>query len=105
MMPNPGRTNFFYLLIALLVVLIVVPLADDLGLIGAPLIRGLVFSGLLIIGVWSLRGGGRHFNTKWAERGQERRRACELALGCVEGARVTEHFDTPALPGSTGYDG
>jgi voltage-gated potassium channel len=54
------------LLIALLVVLIVVPVADDLNLIGAPLIRGLVFSGLLIIGVWSLRGGGRHFTVGMA---------------------------------------
>jgi voltage-gated potassium channel len=61
MMPNMGRTNFFYLLIALLVLLIVIPLADDLNLISAPLVRGLVFSCLLIIGVWSLRGGGRHF--------------------------------------------
>ena len=66
MMPNPGRTNFFYLLIALLVVLILVPLADDLDLIGAPLIRGLVFSGLLIIGVWSLKGGGRYFTVGMA---------------------------------------
>ena len=65
-MPNPGRTNFFYLLIALLVVLIVVPLADDLNLIGAPLTRGLVFSGLLIIGVWSLKGGGRYFRVGMA---------------------------------------
>jgi len=66
MMPNPGRTNFFYLLSALLVVLIVVPLADDLNLIGAPLTRGLVFSGLLLIGVWSLRDGGRYFSVGMA---------------------------------------
>jgi voltage-gated potassium channel len=66
MMPNLGRTNFFYLLIALLVLLIVIPLADDLDLISAPLVRGLVFSGLLIIGVWSLKGGGRHFTVGMA---------------------------------------
>jgi len=46
--------------------LIVIPLADDLELISAPLVRGLVFSGLLIIGVWSLRGGGRHFTVGMA---------------------------------------
>jgi len=61
MMSNLGRTNFFYLLIALLVLLVVIPLADDLDLVSTPLVRGLVFSCLLVIGVWSLRGGGRHF--------------------------------------------
>jgi len=62
MMPNPGRTNFFYLLIALLIVLFTIPLADDLRLISAPLVRGFVFSCLLLIGVWSLRGGQRYFS-------------------------------------------
>ena len=55
------RTNFFYLLIALLILLFIIPLADDLNLISAPLVRGLVFSCLLVIGVWSLKGGGRFF--------------------------------------------
>ena len=65
-MPNPGRTNFLYLLIALLIMLIVIPLADDFSLTRAPLVRGLVFSCLLIIGVWSLRGGGRYFTVGMA---------------------------------------
>jgi len=56
-----GRTNFFYLLIALLVLLVAIPLADDLDLVSAPIVRGLVFSCLLVIGVWSLKGGGRFF--------------------------------------------
>lgn len=56
------RTNFYYLLVALLLFLIAIPLVDDLGIGGAPIIRGLVFSGLLVIGVWSLRGGGRYFS-------------------------------------------
>ena len=55
------RTNFFYLLIALLILLFIIPLADDLNLVSAPLVRGLVFSCLLVIGVWSLKGGGRFF--------------------------------------------
>ena len=55
------QTNFYYLLVALLIFLAVIPLADDLNLGGAPIIRGLVFSGLLVIGVWSLRRGGRYF--------------------------------------------
>jgi len=56
-----ARTNFFYLLIALLILLVTIPLADDLDLVSAPLVRAFVFSCLLIIGVWSLKGGGRFF--------------------------------------------
>jgi len=61
-----GRTNFFFLLIALLIFLIAIPLADDLNLGSAPLVRGLVFSCLLVIGVWSLKGGGRFFTVGMA---------------------------------------
>ena len=61
MKPNPRQNNFFYLLIALLILLIAIPVADDLNLVSAPLVRGLVFSGLLTIGVWSLKGGERYF--------------------------------------------
>lgn len=60
------RTNFYYLLVALLIFLVVIPLVDDLGIGGAPIIRGLVFSGLLLIGVWSLREGGRYFQAGMA---------------------------------------
>jgi voltage-gated potassium channel len=56
-----GRTNFYYLLVALLLFLVIVPLADDLSGGDAPIVRGLVFSSLLIIGIWSLKGGGRYF--------------------------------------------
>jgi hypothetical protein len=48
-------------LIALLILLIAIPLADDLNLAGVPLVRALVFSCLLVIGVWSLKDGGRFF--------------------------------------------
>lgn len=61
-----GRTNFFYLLIALLIMLVAIPLADDLRIVSAPLVRGLVFSCLLIVGVWSLKGGGRFFQVGMA---------------------------------------
>ena len=61
-----GRTNFLYLLIALLIMLIGIPLANDLNLIGAPLVRAFVFSGLLVVGIWSLRGGGRFFTVGMA---------------------------------------
>jgi hypothetical protein len=55
------RTNFYYLLVALLIFLVAIPLADDLSITGAPVVRSLVFSVLLVIGIWSLRGGGQFF--------------------------------------------
>lgn len=60
------QTNFFYLLIALLILLFAIPLADDLNLASAPLVRGMVFSVLLLVGIWSLRGGGRFFKVGMA---------------------------------------
>ena len=51
------KTNFFYLLGALLFLLITVPLAQDLGLEESPITRAIVYSILLLTGVWSLRGG------------------------------------------------
>ncbi len=56
-----NKNNFTYLLVALLVLLLGIPLAHDLAVASAPLIRSLIFSLLLIIGIWSLRGGGRFF--------------------------------------------
>ena len=54
--PN-DKTNFFYLLGALLFLLITVPLAQDLGFEESPITRAIVYSILLLTGVWSLRGG------------------------------------------------
>ena len=51
------KTNFFYLLGALLFLLITVPLAQDLGFEESPITRAIVYSILLLTGVWSLRGG------------------------------------------------
>lgn len=56
------RTNFSYLLVALLIFLIAVPLADDFVVGSPPVIRALLFSTTLIIGVWSLKGSGRLFS-------------------------------------------
>lgn len=56
------NTNFLYLLVALLMLLIAVPLADELELVSAPAVRGIVFSMLLLVGIWSLKGGGRYFD-------------------------------------------
>lgn len=53
------RTNFFYLLVALLIFLVVVPLSDDFIVGNPPLAKAIVFSLILIIGVRSLKGGGR----------------------------------------------
>lgn len=56
------RTNFSYLLVALLAFLIFVPLTDDFVVGSPPVIRALLFSTILIIGVWSLRGSGHLFS-------------------------------------------
>lgn len=56
------KTNFSWLLLALLLFLFVVPIADDLSLVSEPLVRALTFSSLVLIGVWSLRGGGRAYS-------------------------------------------
>ena len=55
------KNNFSWLLLALLVLLFGVPIADDLTISTAPAVRALLFSCLLMIGVWSLRGTGRAF--------------------------------------------
>lgn len=57
----PQQKNFSWLLYALLVFLVGTPVADELGLMTAPATRALMFSWLLAVGVWSLRGFGRLF--------------------------------------------
>lgn len=57
-MERPGdTTNFFYLLGALLFLLLAFPIAQDLGVEESPITRAIVYSILLLLGVWSLRGG------------------------------------------------
>ncbi len=56
------RKNFNWLLVALLVFLIVVPLVDDFDLVSASIMRAAMFSWLMVIGVWSLRGFGKFFH-------------------------------------------
>lgn len=51
------KTNFFYLLGALLFLLIAFPLSQDLGFGDMPFTRAVVFTVLLLAGVWSLKGG------------------------------------------------
>ncbi len=53
--------NFAYLLIALIVFLVVLPVIDDFDLVPKKLSRVVAISILLIIGVWSLRGSGKVF--------------------------------------------
>lgn len=55
------KKNFTWLLSALLVFLVVVPLAEDLGVISTRIMRVMMFTWLLAFGVWSLRGFGRYF--------------------------------------------
>ena len=56
------RTNFFYLLVALLFLLLSIPITDDLRGISTPVAKAVVFSVMLLIGIWSLRGSGRFFS-------------------------------------------
>ena len=60
-LPKTVNNNFSYLLVALLILLFGIPLAEDLSLTSTPLARTLVFSALLAVGVWSLTGGQRYF--------------------------------------------
>jgi voltage-gated potassium channel len=53
------RTNFFYLLAVLLIFLIAVPLNDNFVIGNPPIVRAVLFSLILIVGVRSLKGGGR----------------------------------------------
>ena len=57
-----NKNNFSWLLLALFVFLVVVPIADDLAIVSRPVIRALAFSCLVVIGIWSLRGSGRPFS-------------------------------------------
>ena len=57
------KTNFFYLLGALLFLLLALPLAHDFGLADMPIMRVIVFSVLLLVGSWSLKDGGRYFSS------------------------------------------
>lgn len=61
-----GQTNFFYLLAGLLFLLFAIPLAHDFAILSAPLARTIAFSVLMLLGVWSLRGGRRFFTVGMA---------------------------------------
>ncbi len=49
------QDNFIYLLLALIVYLVALPISDDLQIIPSSVVRPVAFSCLLAIGVWSLR--------------------------------------------------
>ena len=56
------KNNFSWLLLALVIFLIIVPVANDLAVASQPIVRALAFSCLVLIGIWSLRGSGRPFS-------------------------------------------
>ena len=56
------RDNFSYLLIALLIFIVGVPITLDLDLISLSVSRVLGITCLLAIGIWSMRGAGRLFH-------------------------------------------
>ena len=55
------RTNFNYLLVSLLVFLLAVPVADDLGIKNPAVVKAAVFTTILVIGMGSLKGAGRTY--------------------------------------------
>jgi hypothetical protein len=59
--PPKISSNFGFLLVALFLLLLGLPLAEDLSLISVPVVRSVMFSLLLAIGIWSLKGGGTFF--------------------------------------------
>ena len=56
------NNNFSFLLVALLVFLLGVPIAIDLELFTFEILRAISYSALLAIGLWSLRSSGRAFS-------------------------------------------
>jgi len=55
------KQDFTWLLLALLVFLILVPVGEDMGFQSGVAMRAIVFSWLLAFGIWSLRGFGKLF--------------------------------------------
>ena len=55
------KDNFIYLLLALLVFLVALPIMDDLEIVSPAVARPVAFSCLLAIGVWSLRDSALTF--------------------------------------------
>jgi len=55
------ENNFAYLLIALIIFLVILPILDDFDLAQGKLGHLIGFSTLLVIGVWSLQGAGKIF--------------------------------------------
>ena len=49
------KDNFIYLLVALVIFLVVLPVSNDLQLISSEISRPVAYTCLLAIGVWSLR--------------------------------------------------
>ncbi len=56
------KDNFLYLLVALLIFIIGVPIAYDLDLVSLRVSRAVAIFCLLAVGVWSLRGASRLFS-------------------------------------------
>jgi hypothetical protein len=55
------ENHFIYMLLALLIFLIVLPIADDFRTLSYGVLQGLGFSCLFLVGIWSLRNSGVWF--------------------------------------------
>lgn len=60
-MPIIRENHFVYMLVALIIFLVVLPIVEEFHLMNEEWTRSIAFSCLLAIGVWSLRGSRRMF--------------------------------------------
>ncbi len=86
------KKNFCWLFFALLGYLIVAPVAEDMGVICARLMRVIMFSWLFVFGVWSLRGFGRFFHAGWHRlKCHRRKHHGGWVFLCLVSGYVTQH--------------
>lgn len=80
------KDNFIYLLVALIIFLIVLPIVNEMGLFSKSLNRSIAFSCLLAVGVWSMRDRIITFRIGMA-----------LAIGGIIANTLAISFDYPAF--------
>jgi hypothetical protein len=93
----PQKKDFSWLLSALLLFLVVFPIAEDLGLISPRMMRVLMFTCLLAFGVWSLRGFGRYFPVAIGVA------AAGIVLSILTAASSVDSFGLWSLAAAAGF--
>ena len=91
------KKNFSWLLSALVVFLVVVPIAEDFGFITGRLMRVLMFSWLLAFGVWSLKGFGKLFHAGMGLA------ATGIALSVLAASALSDAFAIASFLAALGF--